>query len=231
MDRFVSQQSSGSPAVRLAGRLLAEAEACPALIVRTERGTADAEPPAACFPALALLADPVLDVRPYLDDLVSIAARSAQRAEAVSRQARRAIRKARHEMLVIGCLGVIGLIVGVAGFASSHDSDARLARIRGELATLRQQQQQARGEIAALASPASETRVAEPAAGESMTLAKTPAAPVPAGPALQPPSIRYYAQPWPDSRPIPRRVTAAQGRQVTVPSFAGLQPGMHAILR
>lgn len=224
MDRFVSQSSSGSPAVRLAERLLAEAEACPALIVRAERSVANTEAPAAAFPTLALLSDPVLDVRPYLEDLVAIAASSAQRAEAVSGQARRAIRKARREMLVIGCLGAIGLLVGVTGFAASQDSDASIARIRGELATLQRQQQQAQGEIAALAQ-AAETRVAEPEAGDSMALAKTvpPASDEAAGSAWQPPSIRYYAPPWPDS--------ARQRRQRTVPSFAGLRQGLHAALK
>src|ERR1700758_1366593 len=118
MDHFVSRPSSGSPATRLAERLLAEAVACPALIAR--RGPVDAatEPQPAPFPALALLSDPVLDVRPYLEDLVSIAVASAQRAEEMSAQVRQVSRKARRETLIVGCFGMLGLVIGAIGLAA-----------------------------------------------------------------------------------------------------------------
>ncbi len=69
----------------MARRMLAEAAVRPALISRANAPARlapkrVAEP----FPAMALLSDPALDIRQYLEDLVSIAVNSAQQAEDVS---------------------------------------------------------------------------------------------------------------------------------------------------
>ncbi len=156
---------AASPAVRMAENLLAEAEACPALIARSDPVAVALEPPSGQFPALALLSDPALDVRPYLEDLVSIAAASAQRAEQLAFQARRAIRQTRYQMLVVGCLGAAALLIGVTGFAISRNGDAKLAQMTSELIALTHQQQQAQGQIAALTAQA-EARAVGPTARE-----------------------------------------------------------------
>lgn len=201
----------------MAENLLAEAEACPALIARSDPVAVALEPPFGQFPALALLSDPALDVRPYLEDLVSIAAASAQRAEQLALHARRAIRQTRYQMLVVGCLGAAALLIGVTGFAISRNGDAKLAQMSSELIALTQQQQQAQGEIAALTAQA-EARAVGPTAREPKAVV---GAPVLAEPALQAPSIRYSAQPWPDSRPMPRRSTVTPHRASGPYFFAG----------
>lgn len=209
MDRFFPQQSNASAAVRLAERLLAEAEAFPALTVRRDPIAPAPELPSGRFPALALLSDPGLDVRPYLEHLVSMAAAAAQRSEALAQQARRRSRNARRQMLAIGCLGAMALLIGVSGFIASRNSDARLAHLRSQFAALAERQHQAQVEIAALAARKSETRAAAASApGQEGSVT-----PIATGPAMRVPGIRYYAQPWPDSRSIPRPGTITPGHR------------------
>lgn len=60
------------PVARLARQLLAAAEACPALISRSENSIRMTKAHAGgSFPAIALLSDPAFDFRQYLQDLVS----------------------------------------------------------------------------------------------------------------------------------------------------------------
>src|SRR3974390_2393536 len=111
----------------MARRLLAEAEAQPALIGRTTPLKLTKKPVAEPFPALALLSDPTLNVKQYLEDIVSIAVNSAQQAEEISLQAEAASRKARRSMVLVGTFGALGLMVGIAGFAASRSANIRLA--------------------------------------------------------------------------------------------------------
>ncbi len=121
-------------AARLAQRLLADAEACPDLIRRSET------PPRLTkasrneqFPPMALLSDPTLNTRQYLEDLVRIAVSSAERADDVSSQARTAGKKARRGMALVTCVGALGLMVGLAGFTASRSANFRLSEIRSEM--------------------------------------------------------------------------------------------------
>ena len=133
--------------VHLVRQLLAEAQACPALIRRSEKSSSGTKaPPRESFPAMALLSDPALDIRQYLEDLVRIGVGSAQRAEAVLLEAREANRKARRSMAVVDSLGVLGLFVGIAGFTAGHSAHIKLSEVSGELST----DQNLRGNLDAL---------------------------------------------------------------------------------
>ena len=99
LSALLPDDPEGLPVERLARRLLAEAEASPALIGRAATAPAIATPrESQPFAAMALLSDPALDVRQYLEDLVTIAVNSAQQAEDLAVQAREASRKARRGM-------------------------------------------------------------------------------------------------------------------------------------
>jgi hypothetical protein len=122
--------------IHLARRLLAEAQACPALVRRSENSsTGTKAPPRESFPAMALLSDPALDIRQYLEDLVRIAVGSAQQAEDVLVEAREAHRKARRSMAVVASLGALGLLVGIAGLTAGRSAHIGLSEVRGELST------------------------------------------------------------------------------------------------
>jgi hypothetical protein len=137
--------------IHLARRLLAEAQACPELVRRSENSSTGTRsrtkaPPRESFPAMALLSDPALDVRQYLEDLVRIAVGSAQQAEDVLLEAREANRKARRSMAVVASLGALGLLVGIAGFTAGRSAHIGLSEVRGELST----DQNLRGDLDAL---------------------------------------------------------------------------------
>jgi cell division protein FtsB len=195
MDRIVSQPARSGSVRHLAERLLAHAGAHPELIARRGSVISRAKEPHTRFPALALLSDPVLDVQPYLEDLVSIAVSAAQRADELSAEARRTSRKVRRQMLVVGCIGALGLLIGVAGLAAGSSSDARLAQLRDEMALLQDEQRQAQQQIAALnGSQALGLQTVQPPIATQIADRASPPSP-----AFKPPNIRYYTQPWPDS--------------------------------
>ena len=136
-----------NPVQRLARRLLDEAGSCPALIHRSD----DLSKTTKCrsgrsFPAMALLSDPTLDIRQYLEDLVTVAVGSAQQAEGMLIEARKANRKARRRIAVFASFGALGLVVGIAGLAASRSANVRLSEIRDEVGTL----QKLRQDIASL---------------------------------------------------------------------------------
>jgi hypothetical protein len=226
--------------------LLAEAEGDPTLIGRRavkppavkSRGT---EP----FAAMALLSDPALDVRQYLEDLASIAINSARQAEDLAVQAQAASRRARRGMVMLAGFGIVGLLIGMAGFAVSRTSNVRLAEIREEMGTLQDMQRQAQDQLADLATQtverhdASEQRDAADAArpmgiGPAVVTAPMPLpAPAPAVRSTAPAS--FYYQPWPDSRPALRRAPMVRGQvsqPVVIPRFfAEIQRGVRGIFR
>ena len=135
---------------RLARRLLAEAEACPALIYRSESSSRETKRRSkGSFSAMALLSDPVPDNRQYLEDLVRIAVGSARQAEDMSFEARKANRNTQRSMVVAVTVGILGLIVGVAGFTvgrSARDEPSTLRNMGHDIAS----QQQRTAEQAAL---------------------------------------------------------------------------------
>lgn len=148
-----------NPVQRLARRLLAEAGSHPALIHRSEElSKAPNGRWIRSFPAMALLSDPALDIRQYLENLVTIAVGSSQQAEDMLFEARKAHRKTRRGIALVASFGAIGLIVGAAGFTANRNANVRLSEVRDELIALRSRgqditslQQQRKAEEAALA--------------------------------------------------------------------------------
>ena len=176
---------------RLARRLLAEAEACPALISRSKHPSKPRDAGGSgLFPEMTFLSDPAMDVRQYLEDLVGIAVRSAQQAEDMSVQAREASNKARRGMALVASLGALGLLVGLAGFAASRSANVSLSEVRGEVSSLRDMQHQAQDQLADIAKQTPGHR--DVAIAPAAIVVPHPSAPIP-------------LQPWPDSRP-PQRI-------------------------
>ncbi len=240
LSAHLPEDRRGLPVNRLARRLLAEATAVPALISRGKPlAKVDPQRVAEPFPAMALLSDPALDIRQYLEDLVSIAVNSAQQAEDVSVQAHQAGRKARRGMAVVAGLGAVGVLVGVAGFAASRSSNIRLSELRDEVTALQGMQTQAQDQLHELTTHAvqAEQREASDATPEARV---APAAvvgqPMPPTAAPNQRPVPYYSQPWPDSRPAPRRSAAwqspppARAQAVVMPRlFADLGRSFRAI--
>jgi len=247
MGRTSPEDLSGLPAGWLAQRILAEANANPALINRNSALATVVQVPAgepatarlAPFSTMALLSDPALDVRQYLEDLVSIAVNSAQQAEDVSAQARDASRKARRGMVAIASFGLLGLIVGVAGFAASRSSNVKLSEVRHEVSTLQDMQRQANDQIAQIVSQTTERENAvEEARLDKIAPVEPPQprqllnpTPIPL-PVVSQPQI-HYSTPWPDSRPVAHVAPVQHARNtVVVPRFfADFQRNVRAIFR
>jgi hypothetical protein len=137
----------------LARRLLAEAEAYSALISRSGNPSkpTDAAARRVPFPAVALLSDPAMDVREYLEDLVRIAVGSTRQAEDMLVHAREASSKASRGLALIAGVGALGLLVGIAGLATSRSPEVSLSLVRGEVSALRDMQQQAQDQLADIA--------------------------------------------------------------------------------
>jgi len=214
------------PVVELAERLLSEVAVRPQLVAR--RPSAARPDP---FSAMALLAEPTLDVRQYLEDLASRAVESAQQAEAVSRQAHAADRKARQVLAALACCTGLGVTVGIVGLASSHNANLQLVQIGSELGALRELQRQTQTQLDELASRASEVQAAlAPAPTVPVATFATPltASMMP----LLPPQPSRQLQPWPDSRPLPRHIVAAKSLPPPESGFfADLQRNIRAIFR
>jgi hypothetical protein len=233
--------------------MLAEAEGNPALVRRGAKALAvkpwETEP----FTAMALLSDPALDVRQYLEDLTSIAINSAQQAEDLAVQAQVASRKARRGTVVLVGFGLVGLLVGIAGFAVGRSSNVRLAEVRAEMGTLHVMQRQTQDQLADLMTQAAEQREAteQREVAEQRDAAEVPQ-PAPVAPAVamasvpppasaSPPATRqtaptsFYYQPWPDSRPAARHAPAVRNQAsqpVVVPRFlADIQRSVRGIFR
>ena len=148
-----------SPAQRLARRLLAEAKSCPALVHRSrDSSTVTKGRSGRSFPAMALLSEPALDIRQYLEDLVTIAVGSAQQARDMLIEARKVNRTAWRRVAVVASFGALGLIVGIAGLTASHSANVKLSEVREEVRALQKLgqdiaslQQQRKAEEAAFA--------------------------------------------------------------------------------
>lgn len=239
MNHNLSEDLPGLPAGQMAQRLLADAQAWPALIGRCDPASAvikggarESEPtPRAAFPAMALLSDPTLDIRRYLEELVAIATNSARRVEDVSLQACEGSRKARRGMVAVACLGALGLIVGIGGFAASRAANVRLSEIRKDLGALQEMQRQVPYQLANAALRQSDQQ-AKVKSAELANVTPQAAAPLPP-PALAPaafqPPVRA-SEPWPDSqKPVPRPA-AMHSRPAVVPRFLDdLQRNLRAL--
>jgi hypothetical protein len=91
---------------------------------------------------MALLSDPVPDIRQYLEDLVRIAVGSARQAEDMSFQARKANRNTQRSMVIAVSCGILGLTVGIAGFSVgriARDEPSTLRNMGHDIASLKQQ--------------------------------------------------------------------------------------------
>jgi hypothetical protein len=148
------------------------------------------------FPAVALLSDPAMDVREYLEDLVRIAVGSARQAEDMLVHARKASSKASRGLALIASVGALGLLVGIAGFAASHSANVSLSQVRGEVSALRDMQQQAQDQLADIAARTPTHRDlaedrSQPRIAPAVIVVPHPSAPIP-------------VQPWPDSHPAQR---------------------------
>lgn len=226
----------------MASRLLAEAQARPELIARGSTSptvtpkarVAEKARIAEPFPALALLSDPAVDIRQYLEDLVSIAITSAQQAEDVSARAQEASRKARRSMAIVASFGALGLVIGAAGFAASRSSNIRLSDVREQVGVLQDMQRQAQDQLADIAARTVDQHEAveatrQPSIAPAAVVTQAPLPPTPS--VRQQPQGQYY-QPWPDSRPQPRRTQAMRGAPVVMPQFvADIQRNFRAIFR
>jgi len=107
---------------------------------------------------MALLSEPALDIRQYLEDLVTIAVGSAQQARHMLIEARKVNRTARRRVAVVASFGALGLIVGIAGLAAGRSANVRLSEVREEVGALQKLgqdiaslQQQRKAEEAAFA--------------------------------------------------------------------------------
>ena len=96
----------------------------------------DQGPSGRSFPAMALLSEPALDIRQYLEDLVTIAVGSAQQARDMLIEARKVNRTARRRVAVVASFGALGLIVGIAGLAAGRSANVRLSEVREEVGAL-----------------------------------------------------------------------------------------------
>jgi hypothetical protein len=85
---------------------------------------------------MALLSDPAVDVRQYLENLVTIAIGSAREAEDTLLEVRKANRKTRRRIALVASFGAVGLMVGIAGFAGSRSTNERLSEVRNEVVAL-----------------------------------------------------------------------------------------------
>jgi hypothetical protein len=85
---------------------------------------------------MALLSDPAVDVRQYLENLVTIAIGSAREAEDTLFEMRKANRKARRRIGLVAGFGAVGLMVGIAGFTGSRIANERSSEDRKEVVAL-----------------------------------------------------------------------------------------------
>ena len=154
MSAIEPEKPDRRPVQHLARQMLAEVEACPSLAFRSENlSGATKRRSSGPFPAMALLSDPALDIRQYLEDLVTIAVGSAQQTENMLVEVHKINRKARQRIAVFASFGALGLMVGIAGFTAGRSANVRLSEVRDEvsafqkigqdIATLEQQRKEA----------------------------------------------------------------------------------------
>lgn len=124
-------------------------------LVKRTRGSANllrinkAQPPAVRQQdgsALTLAADNDINNKQYLEDLLSIAMSSAERADTLLMQANATHAKTMRAAGIFAAIATVGVAVGVIGMIASlggHVADQKLVEVAGQIQSLQQQQQSA----------------------------------------------------------------------------------------
>jgi hypothetical protein len=115
----------------------------------------------------------------YLEDLVSIAVASAERADDVLNQANATRRKANRAVWAFASVAAVGVVVGTAGIVSSRSgnaTDGRLTEIASEVRSLGAQQELTNHQLAVVQSDVSDAHEAAAAVQEAATPARPDAA-------------------------------------------------------
>jgi len=162
----------------------------------------------------------------HLEDLVSIAVASAERADNVLQEANVTRQRATRAIWACGSIAVVGIILAAAGVVSSRPdtlADSRVTQIAGEVRALGEKQQLASHQLADIRSQVADERMAAastlPATEQTTTSARSDAAgseaatapqavAVPPSPPLvtapvSPVQHATYSSPWPQyTRPV-----------------------------
>jgi hypothetical protein len=125
---------------------------------------------------LTLLASSDRATKQYLEDLVSIAVASAERADDVLNQANATRRKANRAVWAFASVAAVGVVVGTVGIVSSSRSgnatDGKLTEIASEVRSLGAQQEQNNHQLAVVQSDVSVEHEAAAAIQEAATPAR-----------------------------------------------------------
>jgi hypothetical protein len=125
----------------------------------------------------------------YLEELVSIAVTSAQRAEDLLHAVGKTARFGRRAIGTVVGIGALGILVGLMGIADKRLSDrsaARLTQVAGEMRALADLQQRTGGEVAQLQAQVAEEHVRPAKTSQD---ADVPASAQPAGPPASAPRM------------------------------------------
>jgi len=221
--------------------MLLDASLHPALIARTAASTAVVGRNAGelandafnRFSGMPLLSDPTLDVRQYLEDLVSLAVNSARQAADLSAQAGETSRRARRGMIAVAGVGALGVLVGLAGFAAGRSSNVRLSAVHQEVMALQEMQRQTHEQLGELAASAAKQDAMIGVAQKIQEIVPSQLPPrlqSVSAPRVSHPPIRA-AEPWPDAR-APRPVAIQHTNAVVLPPFViAIQRKLRAIFR
>jgi hypothetical protein len=150
-------------------------------------------------PALTLLSpntDPAS--RQYLEDLVSIAVASAERADSVLLEAHATRAKAVRAICTFSSIAAAGMALGVfgmVGFHSGRATDQKLVEIAGRVQSLDQQQESATHQLAAVRSEVADQRKAVTEIQQAASPAQPDASDAQA-------TTEQRVTPAPDSQPI-----------------------------
>lgn len=114
-------------------------------------------------PALCLLSNSDLANKRYMEDLVSIAIASAERADSALLKANATHARTMRAVLAIGSVAVAGIAAGVlaiSGLPSAHGTDEKLVAVAGQIRSLNQQQRLANHKLDAVKSDVDDQRKA-----------------------------------------------------------------------
>lgn len=248
---MTDNRSVGSPMFsvdRTARSLMACARQEPSLLSRAAAPIGEPAPNAPWeFPALFPWRPGLLSGRPdgsdsesaYLEELVSLAAESSERAEDASRQASKACIAARRGRVTFAAIGIVGLAIGLVGAAGSlWNATQRQAQIANELHTVNKLQKQADARLAEVI--ADEHRAAIPVQTAPAPLPPLKAIPVATLPQwsvqpVRPPVVRDDPQPQPEPvryrRPVERRVVMVSPPVMVTRLLVNLQRDIGSLFR
>jgi outer membrane murein-binding lipoprotein Lpp len=124
---------------------------------------------------LALLSNSDRATKQYLEDLVSIAVASAERADDVLNQANATRRKANRAVWAFASVAAVGVVVGSVGIVSSRSgnaTDGKLTEIASEVRSLSAQQELTNHQFAVVRSDVADEHEAATAVQEAATPAR-----------------------------------------------------------